>query len=185
MEMGCLLLCLHQARLERATLSVLREFACSLREHTNNSSYRSHPNGNIAEFLCSAGLAKVVDVSLTQTVTCIAADGQWHAGLLAPYGGLDRLRQAEKAAKEKRVGLWEGFAAPTRAGAASNGAAAGAPPTTKGNSFDATVTRIWGSDQLTLIAKGETKERRVQLASVRGPKGTGAKEAYWANEAKE
>jgi hypothetical protein len=28
-----------------------------------------HPNGNIAEFLCSAGLAKVIDVSVINGIT--------------------------------------------------------------------------------------------------------------------
>ncbi|RSH91298.1 hypothetical protein EHS25_009597 [Saitozyma podzolica] len=129
-----------------------------------------HPNGNIAEFLCSAGLAKVID---------------WHAGILAQHGGLDRLRAAEKSAKDKRLGLWEGYGASAAKGDATNGHAAAT--TTKGSSFDATVVRVWGSDQLSVVAKGDDqgRERRVQLASVRGPRGTEAKQAYWANEAKE
>ncbi|BEI99776.1 hypothetical protein CcaverHIS631_0408190 [Cutaneotrichosporon cavernicola] len=128
-----------------------------------------HPNGNIAEFLSSAGLAKVID---------------WHAGILAPYGGLEKLRAAEKSAKERRVGLWEGYGATK----AANGAgAAVASSTTKGQSFEATVVRIWGPDQLSIVAKGDspTKDRRVQLASVRGPRGADAKNSYYAAEAKE
>ncbi|WVR05260.1 hypothetical protein IAU60_002272 [Kwoniella sp. DSM 27419] len=128
-----------------------------------------HPNGNIAEFLCSAGLAKVID---------------WHAGILAPHGGLDRLRAAEKQAKEKRQGLWEGYGA---AKAASTNGAAPTVQTTKGTEFDATVVRVWSSDQISVVVKGDAsgKERRLQFASVRGPRGTDAKPAYWANEAKE
>ncbi|WWC90066.1 uncharacterized protein L201_004999 [Kwoniella dendrophila CBS 6074] len=126
-----------------------------------------HPNGNIAEFLCGAGLAKVID---------------WHAGILAPHGGLDRFRAAEKSAKDRKLGLWEGYG--TKANGASNGSAAVAS-TTKGNEFDATVVRIWGSDQLSVVPKGEEKERRLQLSSVRGPRGTDPKSTYWANEAKE
>ena len=38
-----------------------------------------HPAGNIAEHLVGAGLARVVD---------------WHAGMLASTGGMERLRAA-------------------------------------------------------------------------------------------
>ena len=38
-----------------------------------------HPAGNVAEFLVAAGLARVVD---------------WHAGMLASSGGMERLRAA-------------------------------------------------------------------------------------------
>lgn len=95
---------------------------------------------------------------------------QWHAGILAQQGGLDRLRAAEKSAKDKRLGLWEGYGASATKGDATNGHAAAT--TTKGSSFDATVVRVWGSDQLSVVAKGDDqgRERRVQLASVRGPR---------------
>lgn len=129
-----------------------------------------HPNGNIAEFLAAAGLAKVID---------------WHAGILAPYGGLEKVRAAEKAAKAKRTGIWEGYGA-AATGAAGNGQAAPGS-TTKGQTFDAVVTRIWGPDQLSIVDKNDPKgvERRVQLSSVRGPRGSDNKNAYWAAEAKE
>lgn len=86
-------------------------------------------------------------------------------------GGLDRLRAAEKAAKEKKLALWEGYGAVKASTGASNGSAP-IVGTTKGDSFDAVVTRIWGSDQLSVVAKGDSsgKERRLQLASVRGPR---------------
>lgn len=111
---------------------------------------------------------------------------QWHAGILAPYGGLDKLRAAERSAKAKHIGLWTGVAT----AAAGNGAAAaagGVAHTTKGQTFDATVVRVWGSDQLSIVAKDDKneKERRVQLASVRGPRGSDAKNTYYAAEAKE
>lgn len=132
-----------------------------------------HPNGNIAEFLCAAGLAKVID---------------WHAGILAPEGGLEKFRQAEKAARDKRLGLW---ASSAPVASTSNGVANGHAPapasTTKGNSFDATVVRVWNAEQLSILPKIDEKsaERRVQLASVRGPKGNDSKNVHWANEAKE
>lgn len=133
----------------------------------------THPNGNIADFLVGAGLAKVIDVSSSPRLAGLCADIQWHAGLLAPLGGLDRLRAAEKAAKEKRLGVWEHQApAKSAVGAATNGTSALTASTTKGSSFDAVVVRIWGSDQLSVVAKGDDtgKERRLQLASVRGPR---------------
>ncbi|WVQ78068.1 hypothetical protein IAT38_000149 [Cryptococcus sp. DSM 104549] len=130
-----------------------------------------HPNGNIAEFLCAAGLAKVID---------------WHVGLLAPYGGLDKIRAAEKVAKDKKLGIWEGLVVPKAAGNGAGPAVAGVA-TTKGTDFEATVTRIWSSDQVSVVERGDAsgKERRLQFSSVRGPRGVDAKQTYWANEAKE
>lgn len=96
-----------------------------------------HPNGNIAEFLLSAGLARVVD---------------WHAGMLAANGGMERLRAAEKyaivsvllgmlrdikqlsrTAKEKRLNIYSKIAAPAKTTSA-------APVALRGT-FDATVVR--------------------------------------------
>lgn len=88
---------------------------------------------------------------------------------------------------------------------AANGGANGAPQTSKGTIFDGTVVRVWGSDTVSVIAKGDEKnvERKLQLASVRGPRsvppaqavcksrdtdrhrGNDPKNLYWANEAKE
>ncbi|KAJ9108141.1 hypothetical protein QFC19_002609 [Naganishia cerealis] len=143
-----------------------------------------HPVGNIAEFLLGAGLAKVID---------------WHAGLLSSAGGMDRLRAAEKSAKEKKLGIWENYVSPAASrqlngqhGAAANGAtgsgSTATAPTTKGTEFDATVVRIWGADTVSVIEKNGSsseKERRLQLSSIRGARGTDPKQMYWAAEAKE
>lgn len=69
----------------------------------------------------------------------------------------------------------------------SGGTSNGSAPSTKGSTFDATVVRIWGSDQVSVVARNDesAKERRVQLASVRGPRGTDPKSAFYAAEAKE
>jgi len=68
--------------------------------------------------------------------------------------------------------MWEGLASATKSGTttATNGAAPSS--TSKGSTFDAVVTRVWGSDQISVTAKGDSsgKERRLQFASVRGPK---------------
>ncbi|KAJ9122184.1 hypothetical protein QFC24_004414 [Naganishia onofrii] len=143
-----------------------------------------HPVGNIAEFLLGAGLAKVVD---------------WHAGLLSSAGGMDKLRAAEKSAKEKKLGIWENYVSPAASrqlngqqGNGTNGASAAGStathPTTKGTEFDATVVRIWGADTVSVIEKSGSapeKERRLQLSSIRGARGSDPKQMYWAAEAKE
>lgn len=134
-----------------------------------------HPVGNIAEFLLASGFAKVVD---------------WHAGILSSAGGLDRLRAAERSAKEKKIGLWENYSAPARgasAANASNGTSAPTGPQTRGQTFDATVVRIWNADTISVIEKGDAKatERRLTLASVRAARGNDNRNLYYANEAKE
>ncbi|KAG0706093.1 hypothetical protein DFH29DRAFT_903564 [Suillus ampliporus] len=125
-----------------------------------------HPAGNVAEHLVATGLARVVD---------------WHAGMLAAGGGMERLRAAEKAAKEKRVSLYANV--PTASASTttqSNG-------TANGNSrvFDGTVTRVWSGDQISVIDKESGKDRRLQLSSTKGPKLSDPKQAYYAQEARE
>ncbi|TFK92076.1 transcription factor [Polyporus arcularius HHB13444] len=122
-----------------------------------------HPAGNVAEFLVAAGLARVVD---------------WHAGMLASSGGMERLRAAEKVAKEKRACLYANAPAPS---AKSNGTAI------NGNTrqFDGTVVRIWSGDQISVIDRDTGKERRIQLSSTRGPRLADPKQAYYAQEARE
>ncbi|KAJ3724605.1 hypothetical protein C8R42DRAFT_695244 [Lentinula raphanica] len=122
-----------------------------------------HPAGNVAEFLVAAGLARVVD---------------WHAGMLAASGGMERLRAAEKVAKEKRLCLYASSTQPT---ASKTGSAANA----QGRSFEATVIRIWSGDQISVSEKPSGKERRLQLSSTRGPKLSDPKQAFYAQEARE
>ncbi|KAF8806427.1 transcription factor [Phlegmacium glaucopus] len=124
-----------------------------------------HPAGNVAEHLVAAGLARVVD---------------WHAGMLSSSGGMERLRAAEKVAKEKKNCLYaDSLTLPstTKANAAvSNGHA---------RSFDATVVRVWSGDQVSVIEKDTGNERRLQLSSTRGPKLSDPRQAYYAQEARE
>ncbi|KAG1734762.1 uncharacterized protein EDB91DRAFT_1146762 [Suillus paluster] len=125
-----------------------------------------HPAGNVAEHLVAAGLARVVD---------------WHAGMLAAGGGMERLRAAEKAAKEKRTCLYANVpTASASTTAQSNGAA-------NGNTrvFDGTVTRVWSGDQISVVDKESGKERRLQLSSTKGPKLSDPKQAYYSQEARE
>ncbi|KAL0072455.1 hypothetical protein AAF712_000218 [Marasmius tenuissimus] len=122
-----------------------------------------HPAGNIAEFLVGAGLARVVD---------------WHAGMLAAGGGMERLRAAEKSAKEKRACLYASAPAPVAAKASGT--------TANGNrAFEGQVVRIWSGDQISVVEKDTGKERRIQLSSTRGPKLSDPRQAYYAQEARE
>ena len=109
-----------------------------------------HPSGNITEHLVAAGLARVVD---------------WHAGMLASSGGMERLRAAEKLAKGRRLYLYANLPS-AASGGKSNG------PASNGQSqiFDATVVRVWSGDQISVVEKDSAMERRLQLSSTRGPK---------------
>jgi staphylococcal nuclease domain-containing protein 1 len=82
--------------------------------------------------------------------------------MLASTGGMERLRTAEKTAKEKRICLYTSL--PAAVAANGNGVASA------NGVFDATVIRIWSGDQLSVVGKGSRKERRLQLSSTRGPK---------------
>ncbi|TFK73990.1 transcription factor [Pluteus cervinus] len=124
-----------------------------------------HPAGNVAEFLVGAGLARVVD---------------WHAGMLAAGGGMERLRAAERAAKEKRAYLYAGLPAPSAA--SKSGGSATKP---QHRVFDATVIRVWSGDTLTVLERESNKEHRVQLSSVRAPKQSDPKQTFYAQEARE
>lgn len=109
-----------------------------------------HPAGNVAEHLVASGLARIVD---------------WHAGMLANNGGMERLRAAERSAKEKRLCLYANT--PT---ATATAKANGTTSTGQTKSFDAIVVRIWSGDQISVVEKESGKERRLQLSSTRGPK---------------
>ncbi|KAI0344602.1 transcription factor [Trametopsis cervina] len=123
-----------------------------------------HPAGNVAEFLVAAGLARVVD---------------WHAGMLAAGGAMERLRQAERSAKEKRIRLYAGSAA------APAGKSNGHPTSTTASKFDGIVVRVWSGDQISIAERDTNKERRVQLSSTRAPKVSDPKQAHYAQEARE
>ena len=108
-----------------------------------------HPVGNIVEFLLGAGLAHFVE---------------WHSGMLAPCGGSEKLRAADRSAKEKRIGLHAN--APT---APSLSKSISGTVNSPERTFEGSVIRIWSGDQISILTK-DGKERRVQLSSTRGPK---------------
>ncbi|KDQ53594.1 hypothetical protein JAAARDRAFT_72541 [Jaapia argillacea MUCL 33604] len=132
-----------------------------------------HPAGNVAEHLVASGLARVVD---------------WHAGMLAPTGGMERLRAAERAAKEKRIGLYASTPSSSTLNGGKNGGVGAAGSTGGGGeekrSFEGVVVRVWSGDQVSVVEK-EGKEKRLQLSSTRGPKLSDPKQAHYANEARE
>jgi staphylococcal nuclease domain-containing protein 1 len=105
--------------------------------------------GNIAEYLLAAGLAHLVE---------------WHSGMLAPYGGTEKLRAADRAAKEKRLGLHKNATTAPALSKSISGTANG-----PARAFEGTVIRVWSGDQISIVTK-DSKERRVQLSSTRGPK---------------
>ncbi|KAF9237524.1 hypothetical protein BU15DRAFT_88689 [Melanogaster broomeanus] len=125
-----------------------------------------HPAGNVAEHLVAAGLARIVD---------------WHAGMLASGGGMERLRAAEKVAKEKRACLY----ANAPAASAPNMIKTSGSPNGNSRSFEGAVIRVWSADQISVAEKESGKERRLQLSSTRGPKLSDPKQAFYAQEARE
>jgi staphylococcal nuclease domain-containing protein 1 len=124
-----------------------------------------HPVGDIAQFLLQAGLAKCVD---------------WHAGLLAGAGGMEKYRLAEKVAKDKRLNIWKDY-----------------KPATKGTdtliaspasrTFDATVIRIISGDTIHVRRNtpANSPEQRLHLSSIRQPVVKDEKQAGYAHEARE
>lgn len=111
-----------------------------------------HPNGSIAEFLLKAGLARCTD---------------HHSTLLG--GEMTVLRQAEKHAKDNKIGLFKGHVN-------TKDSAAGAS--------DATVARVQTADTIYLRNKSGT-ETRATLSSIRQPKPTDPKQAPFQADSKE
>lgn len=111
-----------------------------------------HPNGSIAEFLLKAGLARCTD---------------HHSTLLG--GEMTALRQAEKHAKDNKIGLFKGHVN-------TKDSAAGAS--------DATVTRVQTADTIYIRNKSGT-ETRATLSSIRQPKPTDPKQAPFQADSKE
>ncbi|KAF7729367.1 hypothetical protein EC973_004624 [Apophysomyces ossiformis] len=101
-----------------------------------------HPAGNISELLVANGLAKCVDWSIT-----LVTDG--------PVA----LRNAERAAKEKKLRIWRDFVAKEK---------------TNDSEFDGQVVKIVNGDTIVVKTKAGV-ERKIQFASLRQvPKGAGS-----------
>lgn len=111
-----------------------------------------HPNGNVAKFLLEAGLARCHDL---------------HAPLLGAE--MVSFRQAEKAAKDARKGIFVNALPPKNpAGGAAD---------------DYTVGRVLNAD--TLFIRNKAGEKKISLSSVRQPKPSDPKQAPFAADAKE
>ncbi|KAK0167154.1 hypothetical protein PV327_004588 [Microctonus hyperodae] len=106
-------------------------------EATNNNNFVGtilHPAGNIAEYLLREGFAKCVDWTMNFTKS-----------------GVDKLYMAEKAAKEKRLHLWQNW-----------------QPTAPQKEYNAVVVEITGADSVIVKTQnGETK--KIFLSSIRPP----------------
>ena len=114
-----------------------------------------HPAGNVAEHLVANGLARIVD---------------WHAGMLAAGGGMERLRAAERTAKEKRAYVYASLPSASTGPAGASSKANGSTTNGASRTFDAVVTRVWSGDQISVVPKDGGKERRIQFSSTRIPK---------------
>ncbi len=114
-----------------------------------------HPAGNVAEHLVANGLGRVLD---------------WHAGMLASGGGMERLRGAERAAKAKQLNLYAGSARPAGASGPADSKTNGSSHGLVGRTFEGTVVRVWGGDQISVVPKDGGKERRISLSSTRSPR---------------
>ena len=112
----------------------------------------NHPNGSIAKFILEAGLARCVD---------------HHSTLLGSQ--MSTLRAAEKQAKEKRLGVFQG-ATDTKSG---------------GSEIDATVTRVQTADMVYVREGKSGEEKRVSLSSIRQPKPSDPQQAPFQADAKE
>uniref|UniRef100_A0A1I8PTZ6 Staphylococcal nuclease domain-containing protein 1 n=1 Tax=Stomoxys calcitrans TaxID=35570 RepID=A0A1I8PTZ6_STOCA len=116
-----------------------------LLESVNNANFIGtilHPKGNIAESLLREGLAKCVD---------------WSMALMK--GGADKLRAAERVAKEKRLRLWHDYKsnAPTF--------------NTKEKDFTGVVVEVFNGDAINVkLPNGQIK--KVFFSSIRPPRDT-------------
>uniref|UniRef100_A0A5S6QCB8 Staphylococcal nuclease domain-containing protein n=1 Tax=Trichuris muris TaxID=70415 RepID=A0A5S6QCB8_TRIMR len=111
-------------------------------ESVSNQSFLGtilHPNGDIAEALLREGFARCVD---------------WSIGLVT--GGSERLRAAERKAKERRLRLWKSYEAPA--------ASADGCKVCQGK-----VTEIVLGDAM-IVKKPDGSSQKIWLSSVRSPR---------------
>ncbi|XP_065359944.1 staphylococcal nuclease domain-containing protein 1 [Calliphora vicina] len=135
-----------EARYYVETRLLQREVEIRL-ESVNNANFIGtiiHPKGNIAESLLREGLARCVD---------------WSMALMK--GGAEKLRAAERVAKEKRLRLWQDYKsnAPTF--------------NTKEKDFTGTVVEVFNGDAINVkLPNGQIK--KVFFSSIRPPRDTRA-----------
>ena len=112
-----------------------------------------HPRGKIAKFLLDAGLARCNDQHVTMLGNDMAA-----------------FRQAEKAAKDARKGLFAGHSVSKAGG--------------EGAESDYTVVRILNADTI-FIRPRTGQEKKTSLSSIRQPKPSDPKQSPFSADAKE
>ncbi|KAG8224358.1 hypothetical protein J437_LFUL004314 [Ladona fulva] len=100
-----------------------------------------HPKGNIAEILLKEGLAKCVDWSMASV-----------------YGGPEKLRAAERYAKEHKIRLWKDW----------NPSTPNSMMAMKEKEFTGMVTEIVNADAL-MVELPDGTSKKIFLASVRPP----------------
>ncbi|XP_059470749.1 staphylococcal nuclease domain-containing protein 1 [Neocloeon triangulifer] len=113
-------------------------------ESVNNANFVGslvHPKGNIAEALLSEGFAHCVD---------------WSMALVS--SGSDKLRAAEKQAKEKRIRRWKDWTP-----------SAASLLTGKEKEYTGTVMEIVGADAL-IVRLSNGQDKKIFLASIRPPR---------------
>lgn len=119
-----------------------RDVEIILESVSNNNFVGSvlHPNGSIAELLVKEGFARCVDWSMTFVSS-----------------GVDKLRPAERYAKEKRLRLWKDYKANTQ------------HLEGKVKEFAAKVVEIVNADAL-IVKTNEGALKKIFLASIRPPR---------------
>ena len=117
------------------------------------------PTGDLARALAAAGLAKAAE---------------WGLAVL-PAAEAAALRDADKAARVGRVGVWKSYTPPAGAAAKATGA------------FAAVVSEVVSGDCVVVTPDGGLPPRRLCLASVRAPRGgrRGEPGEPWSADAKE
>uniref|UniRef100_A0A8C7ZRP0 Staphylococcal nuclease and tudor domain containing 1 n=1 Tax=Oryzias sinensis TaxID=183150 RepID=A0A8C7ZRP0_9TELE len=104
-----------------------------------------HPNGNITELLLKEGFARCVDWSMAVYTQ-----------------GAEKLRAAERSAKERKIRIWKDYVAPT------------ANLDQKDRQFVAKVMQVVNADAMVVkLNSGEYKT--IHLSSIRPPKNEGEK----------
>lgn len=100
-----------------------------------------HPNGNIAELLLKEGFARCVDWSMASVTT-----------------GSEKLRAAEKAAKEKRSRVWKDYSP------------SGLNIEAKDKEFTGKIMEVVNADALVIKTSSDNAVKKVFLASIRPPR---------------
>ncbi|KAK9466272.1 hypothetical protein V1512DRAFT_264255 [Lipomyces arxii] len=120
-----------------------------------------HPAGNIAEKLLEIGLAHVSD---------------WQTSFVGA-ANMSKFRMSEQTAKSRGINLWHGVTVHTTP-------VAGAAGAETDKSFTAVVARIISADTLAVRTKNGD-EQIIQLASIRAPRQSDAKQASYVNVSRE